>query len=123
MSSLAQILKKAGFYIQGSDEVINQEVKRLVKKKIKVSVGHSKNNLLGVDIVVYSSAIHEDNPELVYARQNNLIVLKRAEILGMIAVSYKTVIAIAAANSPKVTVLKSASRTIPPLVPSIGAFA
>lgn len=98
MSSLALVLKHDGFYVQGSNEVINDELKLLAKKKIRIFIGHSKNNVLGADVVVYSSAIHEDNPELKYAREHNLIVLKRAELLGMIAENYKTVIAIAGSH-------------------------
>lgn len=98
MSALAFCLKKDGFYVQGSDETINDEVKKLAKGRIKVFLGHSKNNVLNADVVVYSSAIHEDNPELKYARKNHLIVLKRAELLGMIAERYKTVIAIAGSH-------------------------
>lgn len=98
MSALAQMLKRDGFDVQGSDEVNNQEMKILAKKKIKTFIGQSKQNVHGADIVVYSSAIHEDNPELKYARKNNLIVFKRAELLGMIAQRYKTVIAIAGSH-------------------------
>ena len=61
-------------------------------------IGHSKNNVLGVDVVVYTSAISEDNPELLYARKNHLIVLKRAELLGLIAENYKSVIAISGSH-------------------------
>lgn len=98
MSAIASCLKREGFYVQGSDETINDEVRKLVKRKIKVFLGHSKNNVLNADVVVYSSAIHEDNPELKYARKNHLIVLKRAELLGMVAEKYKTVIAIAGSH-------------------------
>lgn len=98
MSSLAYILKKDGFYVQGSNDVINDEVKKLAKKNVRVFLGHSKNNVLGADIVVYSSAIHEDNPELAFARNKNMIVLKRAELLGLIAENFKTVIAIAGSH-------------------------
>ena len=75
MSALARFLKRDGFYVQGSDETINAEVKKLIKSKIKVFLGHSKNNVLNADVVIYSSAIHEDNPELKFARDNHLIVL------------------------------------------------
>ena len=98
MSALAQMLKRDGFFVQGSDEVINAEVKRLTKKKIRAFIGHSKDNVLGVDIVVYNSAISEDNPELVFARKKKLIILKRAELLGLIAESYKNVIAVSGSH-------------------------
>lgn len=98
MSALACILKHNNFFVQGSNEVINDEVKKLAKKKIRIFLGHSKNNVLGADVVVYSSAIHEDNPELKFARQKQLLVLKRAELLGLIVEEYKTVIAIAGSH-------------------------
>ena len=98
MSGLAQMLKRAGFYVQGSDEVINAEVKKLLRKKVRVFVGHSKDNVLGVDVVVYNSAISEDNPEIQAARKMKLIILKRAELLGLLAERYKTVIAIAGSH-------------------------
>lgn len=103
MSALAQLLKRDGFFVQGSDEVISDELKKLAKKKIRVFVGHSKDNVLGVDVVVYSSAIHEDNPELEFARKNNLIILKRAELLGLISGGYKNVIAIAGSHGKTTT--------------------
>ncbi len=98
MSGLAQMLKREGFYVQGSDEVINAEVKKLIKKKVRVFVGHSKNNVLGMDVIVYNSAIPEDNPELIAARKKNLIILKRAELLGLIAERYKTVVAVSGSH-------------------------
>ena len=94
MSALALMLKRNGFYVQGSDDVINSEIKKLAKRKVRVFLGHSKNNILGADVVVYSSAIQSDNPELVYAKNNKLIILKRAELLGLLAETYKTVIAV-----------------------------
>ena len=103
MSALAQLLKRDGCFVQGSDEVISDELKRLVRKQIRVFIGHSKDNVLGADVVVYSSAIHENNPELEYARRKGLIVLKRAELLGMIAENYKNVIAIAGSHGKTTT--------------------
>jgi UDP-N-acetylmuramate--alanine ligase len=98
MSALALMLKKNGYYVQGSDEVVNSEMKKLAKRKVRVFLGHTKNNVLGVDVVVYSSAIRADNPELVYAKNNKLIILKRAELLGLLAETYKTVIAVAGSH-------------------------
>ena len=103
MSSLALMLKRNGFYVQGSDDVQNAEVKNLAKKKVRVFLGHSQDNVLGVDVVVYSSAIQEDNPELVYAKKHKLVILKRAELLGLLAESYKTVIAVSGSHGKTTT--------------------
>ena len=98
MSALALFLKREGFYVQGSDEVKNQEVKKLIKKKIRVFVGQKKENVFGADIVVYSSAIRDDNEELQYAKTKGLVLVKRAQLLGMIAERYKNVIAISGSH-------------------------
>ncbi len=98
MSALALMLKKNGYYVQGSDDSVNSEIKKLAKRKVRVFLGHNKNNVLGADVVVYSSAIHSDNPELVFAKNNKLIILKRAELLGLLAETYKTVIAVAGSH-------------------------
>lgn len=98
MSALAQILKSNKIYVQGSDLSENDEVKILKKKKIVVFNEHKKENLQNVDVVVYSSAIHDDNEELKFAKNNNIIILKRAELLGIIANDYKYVISIAGSH-------------------------
>ena len=103
MSALAQILKKNGYLVQGSDLVENDEVKILKKKGIMVFNSHSKNNIAGAEVVVYSSAIHDDNEELLYARMNNLIILKRAELLGLIADEFKSIIAVAGSHGKTTT--------------------
>lgn len=98
MSSLALILKAHKIFVQGSDEAKNAEVKKLKKRGVVVFENHAENNLKDIDVVVYSSAILDDNTELVYARKNNLILIKRAELLAMIAEAYKTVISIAGSH-------------------------
>ena len=98
MSALALILKANKFFVQGSDEVANQEVKKLLKKKVKVFVGHNEKNLEGVEVVVVSSAIHDDNVEYQYAIQKGLMIIKRAELLGAIARLYKTVVAVSGSH-------------------------
>lgn len=103
MSALAQMLKSNGFYVQGSDEVKNDEVVKLLKKKVKVYIGHRESNVVGSDVVVMNSAIKEDNPEYVYAIKNNLFVLKRAELLGLIAELYKNVIAVSGSHGKTTT--------------------
>ena len=94
MSALALMLKKDGFLVQGSDETENDEVKKLMKKKVRVFIGHSESNVIGAGVVVVSSAIQIDNPEYQYALKNNLIVLKRAELLGTVSRLYKTIISV-----------------------------
>ena len=98
MSALALMLKRDKIFVQGSDDCLNGEVEKLIKKGVTVFVGHDEKNVQDADVVVYSSAIANDNPELIYARRNNLLIIKRAELLGMIARSYKYVVSIAGSH-------------------------
>lgn len=98
MSGLAQILKKNGYMVQGSDLSENSEVLKLKQKGVRIFNEHLESNLKNVGVVVYSSAIHNDNVELEYARKNGMVIMKRAELLGLIASEYKCVIAIAGSH-------------------------
>jgi len=86
MSGIAQILLELGYKISGSDIRANKNVKKLQKKGALISIDHRMENLSGRDIgsIVVSTAIPETNPEIVWARQNNVPVYKRAEVLGYI---------------------------------------
>lgn len=98
MSALALILKQNKIYVQGSDVYKNSETQKLEKRGVKVFYKHSAKNIKNVDVVVYSSAISDDNPELKFAKLKNKIILKRAELLGMIADLYRCVIAVAGSH-------------------------
>jgi UDP-N-acetylmuramate--alanine ligase len=92
MSGLALIMKRMGFNVQGSDVLINKNIERLKKDKIKVSIGHSKKNILNATIVVISSAIKKDNPELIEARRKQLPIYKRGEMLANIVSLTKNIV-------------------------------
>jgi len=92
MSGLALIMKRMGFNVQGSDLLINKNIERLKKDKIKVSIGHSKKNILNATIVVISSAIKKDNPELIEARRKQLPIYKRGEMLANIVSLTKNIV-------------------------------
>ncbi len=94
MSGLAKLLSKRGYEVSGSDRQASSTTRELEKRGIKVYYSHSSNNIDGVDLVVYSSAIGEDNPELSFAKENNKLIVKRSELLGEILSSYKRSIAI-----------------------------
>ena len=82
MSGLALIMRRMGFNVQGSDVQINKNIERLKKDKIKVNIKHTKKNVLGATIVVVSSAIKKNNPELIEARKKQLPIYKRGEMLA-----------------------------------------
>lgn len=82
MSGIAEILHHLGYKIQGSDLSDNANVKRLRDKGIPVAIGHKAENLGEAGVVVISSAVKKDNPEVVAARAAFLPVVRRAEMLG-----------------------------------------
>src|ERR1700726_3999685 len=82
MSGLAEVLANLGYHVQGSDVADSANVRRLRDKGIDVTVGHDARNLDGADVVVVSSAVKRDNPELVAARSQRLPVVRRAEMLA-----------------------------------------
>ena len=69
MSGLALIMKSMGFRIQGSDILFNKNIERLKKNKIKVTIGHQKKNINKATILVISSAITKNNPEILSAKK------------------------------------------------------
>ena len=82
MSGIAEVLINLGYKVQGSDASENANVKRLVDKGAKVFVGHTASNLGDAAVVVVSTAIKRDNPELAAARERRLPVVRRAEMLA-----------------------------------------
>jgi UDP-N-acetylmuramate--alanine ligase len=82
MSGLAEVLANLGYHVQGSDVADSANVRRLRDKGIDVAIGHDARNLDGADVVVVSSAVKRDNPELVAARAQRLPVVRRAEMLA-----------------------------------------
>src|SRR5262249_20420081 len=82
MSGVAEVLVNLGYTVQGSDQAENANVKRLREKGVKIAIGHAAENLSDAKVVVISSAIKPDNPELMAARAERLPVVRRAEMLA-----------------------------------------
>ncbi len=82
MSGIAEVLANLNYTVTGSDVADSANVKRLRDKGIAVSIGHKAENLGDAAVVVVSSAIKRDNPELVAARATRLPVVRRAEMLA-----------------------------------------
>ena len=82
MSGIAEVLINLGYDVQGSDASDSPNVKRLRDKGAKVFIGHDARNLDGATVVVVSTAIRRDNPELAGARERRLPVVRRAEMLA-----------------------------------------
>ncbi len=94
MSGLSLIMKGKGFNVQGSDISNNKNVERLKKEKIKFFLGHSKKNLEKVTIVVISSAIKKNNPELIEAKKKKIPIIKRGKMLASIVSLMKNIVVV-----------------------------
>ena len=82
MSGIAEVLHNLGYTVQGSDIAQNNNVSRLVELGIPVLLGQKGSNLGDATVVVASSAIRPDNPELMAARQRHIPVVRRSEMLA-----------------------------------------
>jgi UDP-N-acetylmuramate--alanine ligase len=82
MSGIAEVLHNLGYSVQGSDVADSANVKRLRALGIPVAIGHAAENIGESAVVVVSSAIKAENPELAAARAMLLPVVRRAEMLG-----------------------------------------
>ena len=92
MSGLAKIMKNMGFRVQGSDQNKNKNTISCLKFGIKISIGHSSNNVKKATILVKSTAIKNNNSELKYARKNKIPIYSRAEILADVVSLKKNII-------------------------------
>jgi UDP-N-acetylmuramate--alanine ligase len=82
MSGIAEVLHNLGYKVQGSDQAESANVQRLRDKGIAVFIGHRAENLGDAEVVVASTAIKQDNPERAEARERNLPIVRRAEMLA-----------------------------------------
>jgi UDP-N-acetylmuramate--alanine ligase len=102
MSGIAEVLVNLGYTVQGSDQSDGANIKRLRDKGVKTAIGHAAENIDGAKVVVISSAIKSDNPELVAARAQRLPVVRRAEMLAEL-MRLKSCIAIAGTHGKTTT--------------------
>jgi len=102
MSGIAEVLCNLGYTVQGSDASENANVLRLRDKGIRVTVGHNADNVAGADVLVVSTAIRRDNPELMAARAQRIPVVRRAEMLAEL-MRLKSCVAIAGTHGKTTT--------------------
>jgi UDP-N-acetylmuramate--alanine ligase len=102
MSGIAEVLVNLGYTVQGSDQSESANVKRLRDLGVLIAIGHAAENLGGAAVVVVSSAIKRDNPELVVARARRLPVVRRAEMLAEL-MRLKSCVAIAGTHGKTTT--------------------
>ena len=94
MSGLSLIMKGMGFRVQGSDLSLNKNIERLKKEKIKIFVGQKKQNLNKATIIVISSAIKKNNPEMIEAKRKNLPIITRGKMLAHIVSLMKNIVVV-----------------------------
>ena len=94
MSGLSMIMKGKGFKVQGSDLSLNKNIERLKKEKIKIFIGHKKQNLKNATIIVISSAIKKNNPEILEAKRKNLPIITRGKMLAHIVSLMKNIVVV-----------------------------
>lgn len=95
MSGIAELLLNLGFKVSGSDLTDSEIIQNLKNKGAKVFKGHDEKNINNSEVIVYSSAVSDDNPELKIALQNNIPIIKRAEMLGELIALKQTSIGVA----------------------------
>ncbi len=95
MCPLAEILHTEGFELSGSDNSESDTLARIKGYGIPVHMGHRAENIEGAELVVYTAAVKQDNPELVAAREKNILCLERSVMLGIVTRRYNRSIAVA----------------------------
>lgn len=104
MSALAEIMIDEGVKVSGSDRSSSHIVKKLESLGAKIYINHDSKNITGdIDLVVYTSAIANDNPELLKARELNLNIMDRAEFLGLIMKNYNHAICVSGTHGKTTT--------------------
>ena len=94
MSGLSLVMKGKGFKVQGSDLFANKNIERLRKERIKIFIGQKKQNLKNATIVVISSAIKKNNPEMIEAKRKNLPIITRGKMLAHIVSLMKNIVVV-----------------------------
>jgi UDP-N-acetylmuramate--alanine ligase len=102
MSGIAEVMHNLGYTVQGSDAADNYNVRRLAEKGVRTFIGHRAENVDGAELVVVSTAIKRDNPELAMAREKRLPVVRRAEMLAEL-MRFKSCVAIAGTHGKTTT--------------------
>ena len=103
LSAIAEILISRGYNVSGSDMKESDLTDKLKENGATIYIGHRAENVDGADLIIYSAAIAEENPEVKRAREKNIPLASRAEILGLIMDEYKNSIAISGTHGKTTT--------------------
>lgn len=103
MSGLAEILMKNGHHISGSDMKPSSTTEKLEKMGMTIYIGHSEDNIKNPDLVVYTAAIKNDNPEFIKAQRLGIPIIDRATLLGLIMKKYPYSVAVSGTHGKTTT--------------------
>ncbi|MGI6731788.1 MAG: UDP-N-acetylmuramate--L-alanine ligase [Anaerovoracaceae bacterium] len=103
LSAIAEIFLSRGYRVSGSDMKESEITDRLIEKGASIFLGHRAKNVTGADLVIYSSAVALDNPELVAAAENGIPSVTRADVLGVLMKEYEKSIAVAGTHGKTTT--------------------
>ena len=103
MSGIAEMLKHWGFHVTGSDDNSSELTEKLIAKGIPVTIGYDLENVSKANLVVYTAAIKEDDPELVKANELGIPIAERAEFLGEITKAFEDTICISGTHGKTTT--------------------
>lgn len=103
MQALARYCIANGLNVSGSDCTLGDCAKSLITLGVPVLIGHKEKNVSGADLIVYTSAIQNDNPELVYAKRLGVSIMKRSEFLGEILKDFSKTIAVCGSHGKTTT--------------------
>ncbi len=103
MSGLAEMLLWQGYHITGSDNAHSHAVERLEAKGVQVFIGHDEKNVQGADVLVFSAAIHPDNPERAWAFAHGIPQIERAELLGQVMEGHRDAVCVSGTHGKTTT--------------------
>ncbi len=104
MSGLAEVVQNRGFTVTGSDNQASELTRRLEEGGAKIFIGQCAENIpADCDLVVYTAAIHPDNPEYAEAVRRNIPMMTRAQMLGVLMRNYRTAIAVSGTHGKTTT--------------------
>ena len=102
MSGIAEVMNNLGYVVQGSDINDSPTIERLRGQGMQISIGHAQENVEGVAVVVISTAVKRTNPEVAYALENRIPVVRRAEMLAEL-MRLKSTVAVAGTHGKTTT--------------------
>ena len=103
MCPLAEILISKGYEVSGSDTSDGDTLRRIKGYGIPVFMGHDESNVNGAELVVYTAAVKQDNPELVAAREQGIPTIERSVMLGIVSRRYKNSVAVSGTHGKTTT--------------------